>query len=338
MLTFTEFSGSPYHIGLSLGKLGAPAVHNTLMSSDIWEHTMQWRGSEQLAAMQTLVQQHHPYLWDELQGLARGLELPPEDVFLWNCHGDLPPWCESTTILMPTPQGPRISYHLAGDPAVADYCGIVEFIVDQGAEFASFIYPGFMSGHALSVTGTGLCIAVNTAPTQHVSPGIPGRILTRALLHAADLSSAIQLLNDSPRSGHFHLSLAQRGGSALLSTETSPEKVSIQHATTATLQTNHLTHDAMQDQAPDSPDSSRLRLKKGLALLNGPEAVDPLQLLADLSRPTGLQNHNTTAESSNQAQTLVIADLHVQADAVHWDIYEHPDKPVRFRMRDAKHI
>src|SRR5690554_6290226 len=83
MLTFTEFSGSPYHIGLALGKFGAAAVHDTLVASPLWEDVMQWRGSEPVQLMQELVQQHHPYIWDELQGLARGIELPPEDVFLW---------------------------------------------------------------------------------------------------------------------------------------------------------------------------------------------------------------------------------------------------------------
>ena len=52
MLTFTQFSGSPYHIGLALGKAGAPAMHDLIKPSPLWENLMQWLGSDELLAMQ----------------------------------------------------------------------------------------------------------------------------------------------------------------------------------------------------------------------------------------------------------------------------------------------
>ena len=238
MLNFSEFSGSPYHIGLALGKAGASAMHDLITPSALWQQLLLWRDSDELRALQDQVQQHHPYIWDELQGLARGLELPPDDVFLWNVQGTLPQRCpqdidnaghpdtdpetdahaalgadadaevhegvdtnrpigytavESTTLLIPTAEGPRIVHHMAGDPAVADCCGVAEFIVDQGPEFAAFVSPGMLPGHAVTVTGSGLCIAVNATLPQELGKGVPAIVLTRALLNMPDISSAMPM-------------------------------------------------------------------------------------------------------------------------------------------------
>lgn len=354
MPTFSEFSGSPYHIGLNLGKAGAAAMHDVIRPSAIWEELMQWLGSDQLHALQERVQQHHPYIWDELQGLSRGLELHPDEVFLWNSQGALPAHrsddappatsheahddatrpigyraVESTTILMPTSEGPRIIHHMAGDPGIAKHCGVAEFIVDQGPAFAAFISPGMLPGHAVAVTSNGLCMTVNTVRPHDPGIGIPPAILTRALLNMPDLSSAIQFLNDSTRCGGLHLSLAQRGGSALLSIETTADQVSIQHAKAPTLHTNHLIHDTLIDVAQTVLPSSRLRLDRCNDALEQPHDVDPLRVLAKLGND---------ANSGLPLRTLVTADLHVNSEAVEWDVYEDVDEPARFRMRDARHI
>lgn len=353
MLTFNQFSGSPYHTGLALGKIGASAMHDIVVHTPFWEQLLEWRESEQLRGMQDRVQQLHPYIWDELQGLARGLELPSDDVFLWNCHNEfvtpdtldthaavsvIP---ETTTIMMPTPDGPRISYQLCGDPTLADHCGIAEFVVDQGPAFAAFVYPGMLPGHSFAVTDTGLTLAVNAIPMPGNSAGIPAIVLTRALLNTAELSHAVQLLNDTPRSGSAHLGLAQRGGSALLGIEFNTENVSIQHAKTPLLHTNHLTHESTQSPSQIVSPSSGLRLEHGATLMKASEPADPLHILAGLNDLSGQALAAESVPQSDRvvaARCLVTADLHIGADAVYWDIFEHADEPARFRMRDATHI
>ena len=285
MLTFTEFSGSPYQIGLALGKFGAIAVHDTLVGSPLWDDVMQWRNTDPVQIMQQRVQELHPYIWDELQGLARGIELPAEDVFLWNCRGDLSPLAaqESSTIMTLTPEGPRMVHYEGGTTDVEQHCGVAEFTIDHGPSFAALICPGSLPGHAASVTDKGLAITVNVVPNPTPADGLPGRVLTRALLNTPDLSSAIQLLNESPRAGTLHLGMMQAGGSALLSIESSPAEVSIQPATDVAQQTDN----------------------------DGRVLTEP---------------------------SWATADMQAHTDALHWDVYEHPDEPARFRMQNAKHI
>lgn len=358
MLTFNAFSGSPYHIGLTLGKFGAAAVHDTVMGSILWEDVMQWRASHQVQVMQELVQQHHPYIWDELQGLARGLELPPEDVFLWNCRGDLVPLTanESTTCMTVTPEGPRIVHNQQIDPGLENHCGIAEFIVDQGPVFASYICPGSIAGHAFSVTDKGLAITVNTIPSQTPAAGIPSIVLTRALLNAPELSSAIQLLSESPRAGSLHLGMMHRAGSALLSIEHSSAEISIQPVKDIALHTNHFVHDTMQDQPQGITESSRQRLHDYTTRLNQDEHSDIWQVLTETAGESGLSydapgsDPNTGAEPGADTDlvenlidgtwpiTSTTANMHAHTDAIHWDVHEHADAPARFRMQDAKHI
>lgn len=339
MLTFTEFSGSPFQVGLALGRFGAQAVHGYLITSSFWDSVMQWRGSDESLALQTLVKDRHPYIWDELQGLSKGLELPAEDVFLWNCRGDLwsmaPDGC--TTVLQLTGEGPRITHNEDGDPGFAGHCAIAEFAMDQGTAFASFIYPGSLPGHSFAVTNNGLAMTVNNLRSREVTIGLPRMVLTRALLNMPDLSSAITLLQDSPRAGGFHLSLAQRGGAALLSVEFNSRAVSVEAVKTATVHANHLVHASMRDQPQLVTDSSRHRQHDAGALLADMHGMDPLRLLADQSN-TACPIFRDSPKDPDAENTLASADILVAADEVRWDIYERPDGPVRFKMVDAKHI
>ena len=102
-LSYLTISGSPHEAGQALGRFGADAVHRHLLASRDWASVMQWRGSAQARAMASLVRERFPCVWAELEGLAAGLGLPFDDVFLWNCRGDLwamaPDGC--TTVQLP---------------------------------------------------------------------------------------------------------------------------------------------------------------------------------------------------------------------------------------------
>lgn len=340
-LTFTEFSGSPFQIGLAMGRFGATAVHGYLTGSPFWEGVMQWRESEAAQGMQALVQSRHPYIWDELHGLAKGLELPFEDVFLWNCRGDVwgmaPDGC--TTVLQPAPDGPRISHNEDGDPGFAGHCAVAEFTVDGGPAFASFIYPGSIPGHTFAVTEYGMAMTVNNVRVRQAAIGLPRMVLTRALLNAPDLSSAVDLLRQSPRSGGFHLSLAQRGGQAMLSVEFTASGVSVEQVKTPILHANHLVHPDMQAQAQHVTQSSQCRQITGERLLQHVEAghMDALAILADQS-DADEPIYRDSPTDSDVENTLATVDMRVGTDQVLWEVYEHPGDAPRFRMLDAKHM
>ncbi|MCC2596092.1 C45 family peptidase [Pusillimonas sp. MFBS29] len=334
MLSLVELSGSPFSVGSTLGKFGAPAAHDYLIHSESWASVMAWRGSDAAASMLALVDAHFPQIRQELEGLASGLELPFEDVFLWNCRGDLwsmpPDGC--TTVQLPGRQ-PRITHNEDGDPGFAGHCGLGLFRPDNGPAFASFLYPASIPGHTFAVTAHGLAMTVNNLRSRQITAGVPRMVITRAILNQTRLENALTLLRSTAKSGGFHLSLAQSGQPDLYTVEFNALGVSTFTLTKPALHANHLIHPFMRDHAQLITDSSRYRQERGNALL-AQGVNDPLRILADQENKVFPIYRNAPDDSDNE-NTMATADLHIGAGQVDWCVYEQPGEPPRYRLTDA---
>lgn len=345
MLSLIELSGSPLQVGRALGKFGAQAAHSYLVSSDSWNSVMAWRGSDTAKTMQTLAERHFPLVYQEIMGLAAGLELPAEDVFLWNCRGDV--WSMArdgcTTVQLPLADGPRITHNEDGDPGFAGYCGIGLFAPDEELRFASFVYPASIPGHTFAVNEHGLAMTVNNLRARQVAVGVPRMVLTRAILDQSRLSQAVALLRSTPRAGGFHLSLAQRGQKELLSVEFTAAEVSAQPIQTPTLHANHAVHESMRDFPQVITDSSLHRQQRGSFLLGPVSAdskasmddIDPLSILADQNNRQ-FPIYRNAPDDSDAENTMATADMHVGAEHVKWEVYEHPGQQASFNLIDAQ--
>lgn len=336
MLSLIELSGTPHQLGATLGKFGAGAAHTYLVHSAAWQSVMAWRGTTAARGLLDLTEQHFPLIKQELEGLASGLELPFEDVFLWNCRGDL--WAMSpdgcTTVQLPQGGQPRITHNEDGDPGLAGYCGIGLFRPDDGPAFASFVYPASIPGHTFAVTQHGLVCTVNNLRSRQIPVGVPRMVLTRALLNQASLDDAVALLGATPKSGGFHLTLAQRGRPELLSVEFNANGVSAQAIDAPSLHANHIIHAAMRDAPQVITESSQHRQERGEAMLAAGQE-DPLAILADQANPE-FPIYRNAPDDSDQENTMATADIQVGATQVEWMVYERPDQPVRFSLLDEK--
>ncbi|MFT0545050.1 C45 family autoproteolytic acyltransferase/hydrolase [Allopusillimonas ginsengisoli] len=338
MLASLELSGTPFQLGQALGRFGAEAANTYLVNSEAWETVMAWRGTDVAAQMQLLTAQHFPRTLDELRGLAEGLQLPFDDVFLWNCRGDVwampPDGC--TTVLLPSANGPRITHNEDGDPGFAGFCGIGMFRPDEGPAFASFLYPASIPGHTFAVTQNGLAMTVNNLRSRQVSAGLPRMVITRALLEQRTLEEAVTLLENTPRAGGFHLSMAQRGRADLLSIEFNAQAVSVLQVQQPALHANHAIHPAMQSLPQVITESSRHRQERGDALLNTDD-IDPMAILADQSdRPFPI--YRNAADDSDNENTMATADIHIEEDHIRWRVYEKPGQAPLLNMVDGQPV
>jgi predicted choloylglycine hydrolase len=339
MLSRIELTGTPFEVGHSLGKFGAAVAHSYLVSSAPWQSVMAWKGRPAAQAMVSLIQQRFPRIWEELGGLAAGLELPVDEVALWNCRGDVwamaPDGC--TTVQLPSARGPRMTHNEDGDPGFAGFCAIAEVAIDQGSRFASFVYPASLPGHTFAVTEAGLAMTVNNLRSRDVAVGVPRMVLTRALLDQPGVSAALDLLRQTPRAGGFHLTLAQRGHADLYSVEFNAAGVSVESIQAPALHANHAIHAALRDFPQIVTESSRCRQLRGNAMLDeaGRTAVDPLAILAD-QQNAEFPIYRNAPNDSDAENTMATADIRVENDAVHWDVYERPGEPPRFQLRDAR--
>jgi hypothetical protein len=339
-LGLIEISGSPYEAGQALGRSGALAAHRHLLHTAAWRDVMQWRGTPFAASMAALVQARFPRVWSELQGLADGLQVPFDDLFLWNCRGDV--WAASpdgcTTVQLPGIEN-RIVHNEDGDPGFAGHCAIAQCRIEGSPDFAAFVYPGSLPGHTFAVTNAGLAVTVNNLRQRRIEVGVPRMVLTRALLDTATLDDALAVLRDHPRAGGFHLTLGHCASAALLSVEFSAHGCSVREIGEPSLHANHAIHPAMSGFAQIVTASSRDRQRRGDALLNEARAAgrapDPLAILADTHDDGALPIYRAAPDDPDDENTLATADIVIRASHIEWDVYEQPGTLPRYRMIDG---
>lgn len=333
MLTWLDAQGTPAQIGAALGRWGAQACHDHLLDSPAWNTIMGWRGSESARAMQTLVEHHFPWISEEIDGLAAGLELPREEVFLWNCRGDLwamaPDGC--TTVLAPG----RLSHNEDGDPGFNGRCGIAHIQPTQNPAFVSFVYPGSIPGHTFAVNDAGLAMTVNNVRAHAVSIGLPRMVLTRAILAQTSVAQACELLRTHPRAGAFHLGLGQAGSEETVSVEFASQGLSIETVDTARLHANHAIHTALHDLPQTITASSRHRQLRGDNLIKArAPALDILADQGDAAEPIYRRNAHDTDHENTQATV----DIILSGPTVSWSIYEHPGHTARFQLQGLQRV
>ncbi len=338
-LTYIEISGSPHEAGEALGRFGAQAVSTTLVGSIAWANVMQWRGSRQAAAMASHVRGAFPRVWAELEGLAAGLKLPFEDVFLWNARGDVWPMAPDgcTTVQLPGTQTRRFAHNEDGFPGFGGQCAIAECAIEGSPRFASFVYPGSLPGHTFAVTDNGIAITVNNLRLLQVDAGVPRMVLTRALLDASTVENVLDLIRTTIRAGGYHLTLAQQGRKDMLSVEFGGGFCSARVVDANSVHANHAIHAELRDVPQIVTGSSGNRQTRGEKLISHDEgaAIDPLSILSDCGNAT-FPIYRDSSTDSDDENTMATADITVCADAINWHIHEHPGHAPRFIMKNGR--
>jgi hypothetical protein len=262
-----------------------------------------------------------------------------DDVFLWNCRGDIWAMAPDGCTTVQLPGSPHIVGHNEdGDPDFAGKCALAHVASEGGVPFTAFVYPGSLPGHTFAATSRGLVQTVNNIRPLGGGTGAPRMVLARALLDAADLDSALALLRAGPRAGAFHLTLAQSGDERLLSVEFTAEVLSVDRVDAPCVHSNHLIHADTARVSQIVTGSSGARQRRGEALLGltrRSESQDRATgILWDAADPE-LPIHRTDPADADIENTLATAVFSVGADKVEWSVYDTPHEAARFEMRDG---
>ena len=320
--------GTPRQIGRTLGEAGRDAVHDVLLKVDYWQAVTDPNHAGAVQVMAQTLQSLFPAVWEELQGMAEGLNLPLEQVVAWNCRGDLmsnvPDGC--TTVQIPGPT-PVIGHNEDGLPGFRGHAFLAEVTPDDGPALLSFCYPGSIPGHTFATNSAGLVQAVNNLRLHDVEARLPRMGVGRALLTCETLEAALSLLGQHNASGGFHMTLAQAGDPRLMSVEFGGGVCSATDIDVPAVHSNHALH--MGDRAKDQTitASSRDRLLRGTELL-ADGVRDPLHILRDTGGP-GLPVHRCRADDPDNENTLASAVFRVGSSSVDWSVYDQSsDGPV----------
>ncbi|PSS62156.1 peptidase C45 [Ensifer sp. NM-2] len=323
-LGFIEIAGMPHEIGFQLGRFGREIVHRHLIIGHAWASVMAFLDDPRVAVMRRMVEARFPAYWAELQGLALGLDLPFEDVFLWNCRGDVwafaPDGC--TTVQLPGDE-PILAHNEDGDPGFRGHCALAHIRPEGATSFTSFVYPASIPGHTFAVTEAGLVQTVNNIRSRGIGVGLPRMVLGRALFDCRSLDEAVRLIETSERAGAFHMTLAQQGDSRLLSVEYTHTRCAVVAVDRPQCHANHLVHEAMIGERQVITVSSRSRQKRGDTLL-AEEATptDPLDILWDKT-VSPLPIYRAQHDDPDHENTLATAVFRIGAQSISWRVYDH---------------
>ncbi|OCP18760.1 MULTISPECIES: C45 family peptidase [unclassified Ensifer] len=333
-LGFVEIAGTPREVGIQLGRFGRDIAHRHLINGHAWASVMAFRGDPRVGAMRGMVEARFPAYWAELQGLAAGLDLPVEDVFLWNCRGDVwafaPDGC--TTVQIPGAE-PILAHNEDGDPGFRGHCALAHVRPQGGIAFTSFVYPASVPGHTFAATEAGLVQTVNNIRSRGVGIGLPRMILGRALFDCRTLDDAVHLLETSDRAGAFHMTLGREGDPRLLSVEFTHTSCTVATVDRPQCHANHLIHEGMEGERQVITGSSRSRQQRGDVILA--EAVstspDPLDILWDKA-VSPLPIYRAQPDDPDHENTLATAVFHIGAQSIDWKVYDRAGDAPRFTM------
>jgi len=271
-LGYVEISGDPYDVGVQIGQFGAHAVNEYLIHTNAWATVVSHRSDPRVARMAARVEQIFPRYYAELSGLANGLGVAFEDVFAWNCRGDIWPLAPDgcTTVQTPQAHNPEgnhiISHNEDGDPGFRGHCALLRIVPTDGPSFTTFAYPGSLPGHTFAATDDGLVQTVNNIRALDIGDGLPRMVLTRAVLDCRGIDDVVNLLRTSERAGAFHLTIAKSGDPRMVSIEFTSENCSVIEINSPSIHANHLVHDDMINIKQLITDSSAARQRRGLKL------------------------------------------------------------------------
>jgi hypothetical protein len=262
----------------------------------------------------------------ELDGMAAGLGWSAEDVFLWNCRGELihcaPDGC--TTLAAVEGKQRLIAHNEDGDPFLRERCALLEVRPAGKPGFVSFYYPGSLPGHTFAANHAGIAQAINNLRIRQPRAGVPRMILARAVLDAGSLDEALHLLRSVPAASGFHHTLGAAGDARLFSIEASALRCSVQSVPRLAGHANHMIHPGCEAEAQIVTDSSRDRQLRVDALL--PTLVGRLQPAALLDvlqdrAPSGLPIYRDDPLDPDDENTLATALFEIGDDGVSMKVY-----------------
>lgn len=307
-----EIRGSAFSVGQQLGAFGREAWHARLTQTALWQTVTAMKAAEQTQYMRARVQSQYPLIWQELEGLAAGLEASIDEVFAWNCRGDLVRSTSDgcTTVAGRSAEGKlTIAHNEDGFPQLRNDCAIVSIVPDEGLAFTSFAYPGSICGHTFAVNEKGVVNTVNNIRALHRPAGMPRQILARAALNAATLDEAIAILTTVPRAGAFHHTLGQMGDDRLFSVEATGTGCSVMPLREVFAHANHLIHpqlDAVEQVITDSSGSRQQRLNAWLKTQSQLDDAAALDILSD-RHDVALPIYRLSPHDPDEENTLATA-------------------------------
>lgn len=297
ILPFASVRGSWGAMGEQVGQIFAPLIGRHL---DAWvDHVVRETGAPRhtvVAAAQPYaqsIQAHAPFLWEELEGMARGSGIPLDELLVLQARAEVlrakrppPPEAQAAECTTFALGGRRVegSHVLIGQnvdliPFLEEYGVIVRQHPREAPATLMYMTAGLLGHNGLNEAGVGVCANFVDDPGGW-GEGLPRYLLSRLALREESAETALAAAMRPPRAASRNLLVADARG-ALLDGELLRKEAGIIRGRDGLLvHANHL--EAPEFQGYEKPSENSLRRRERLeALLDA--APGPLDV-ADVRR------------------------------------------------------
>ena len=322
IMPFIHVQGSWGDMGRQVGQMFAPLIDRHV---EAWlGHVRAETGCSREAALATAmtyapaIQSHAPFLWEEIDGIARGAGLPIEQVMLLQARAevmrhqkDAKPALVCTTFAVGgrrTADG-AVLYGQNVDlvPFLEEF-GVVVRQYPKDAPAALFYTTAGLVGHnGLNEAGVGICANFINDPAGW-GEGLPRYMLSRLALREDSAERALAAALRPPRAASRNLLIADASG-VFIDAEVLRKEVGVLRATDDLLvHANHLEAPefAGYETAPENSCHRRRRLQE---LLEG--AAEPITVghIQDVYRDHGNAPHGVCAHPFPGRNVQTVASL-----------------------------
>jgi isopenicillin-N N-acyltransferase-like protein len=280
ILPFVHARGSWGEIGYQVGQMCAPAIERHLAR---WtHHIVEQTGCSHdtveatAAPFGASIRQHAPFLWEELDGMARGAGVPVARLLILQARAEVmranrpaaPPPPECTTF--------GVTGHRAagGVTVIGQNVDLVPFVEEFGVVIrqypkdapAALLYTsaGLLGHNGLNEAGVGVCANFVDDPDGW-GDGLPRYLLSRLVLREASAETACAAALAPPRAASRNLLIADARGT-IVDVEALRRRAAILRARDGLLvHANHL--EAAEFQGCERPPENSLARRARLAAL-----------------------------------------------------------------------
>jgi len=327
ILPFVHAQGSWGEIGRQVGQMCAPAIERHLAA---WtRHVVEQTGCTREAVEATAapfaqpIQEHAPFLWEELDGMARGSGLPLSRLLILQARAEVmrahkpaaPPPPECTTFGVTghrTPGGATlIGQNVDLVPFVEEFGVVIRQYPKDAPAALLYTTAGLLGHNGLNEAGVGVCANFVDDP-EGWGDGLPRYLLSRLALREASAEAACAAALAPPRAASRNLLIADDRGT-IVDVEALRRQAAILRARDGLLvHANHL--EAAEFQGCEKPSENSLARRARLAALfeaaHGPVTVADIQAFYrdHANAPHSLCAHPFPGRNL-QTVVSVIADL-----------------------------
>lgn len=245
MFPIISVGGAPYERGLAYGRQAAAQIRHSVASyARIFAfYGLDWAAMQERARpFAALIEAFAPELLEELRGIAAGSGRAFEEILALNARTELLP--PSLAVASPDWPAAAARNRLAGVPEHGE-CTAVAVLPEASADgrpwlaqtwdwtgdqraacvllrveapgrpaLLTLTEAGMLAKIGVNAAGLGVCLNILRSPQDGLRPGLPVHVLLRALLGAADVDAAAELVARAPVGAASNLLCADRAGRA----------------------------------------------------------------------------------------------------------------------------